>query len=328
MGTRLIAVVLLLAGCVGRSPGTNEAPPENTLPARPAPYPIAVSAPAACALDGWIYVCGGWGDRAFGAGDFTAKAFRCKPALNKWERLPDMPDARCFHAAAAAGGRVLVFGGMARGEGRSEEFPEQVLAYDPAKNAWSQIGKMPTPRNRLAAAVIGDKVYVAGGMAAGAGNSAKVEVFNARDTTWATAAPLPAPVHGHGMAAAGGKLVVCGGINTGGTDDLNCWLYDASLDKWTFAPNLPQGRLFAAAVSVAGSVYVMGNRAYGDVPLLCYDSGANKWHVACPASVRAHRTCAVVVDGLVYVIAGEGDDAELSRVSRFDPATGAWVHSD
>jgi WD40 repeat protein len=59
-----------------------------------------------------------------------------------------------------------------------------------------------------------------------------------------------------------------------------------------------------------------------------YESGANKWHVAGPASVRAHRTSAAVVDGLIYVIAGEGDDAELSRVSRFDPATGVWTHSD
>jgi hypothetical protein len=130
------------------------------------------------------------------------------------------------------------------------------------------------------------------------------------------------------MAAAGEKLVVCGGINTGGKDDANCWLYDAGADKWTTGPNMPQGRLFPAAASVAGNVYVMGNRAYGDVPLLRYESGANKWHVAGPASVRAHRTSAAVVDGLIYVIAGEGDDAELSRVSRFDPATGVWTHSD
>jgi hypothetical protein len=165
-------------------------------------------------------------------------------------------------------------------------------------------------------------------MASGTGNSALVEIYDARIDKWTAAAPMPAPVHGHAMAAVGSTLIVCGGVDQCGEDDRNCWLYAARTDKWAHGPQMPQGRLFGTAAAVGDSVFVMGNRAYGDVPLLRYDVRADRWQIAAPASVRAHRTCSAVLDGHIYVVAGEGDDAELSRVSRFNASTGEWSHSD
>jgi N-acetylneuraminic acid mutarotase len=322
-------LAMLVAACGGNAsapePDANSAPAANTQPAPttpepPAAYPIAVVANAACVLDGFIYVTGGYGNRdAQGNADFVGRAYRYSPRENQWERLPDMPVARCFHGCVAAEGKVWLFGGMSRaGDGSPDFNVAQVDCYDPEARKWTTPTNLPTPRNRLAAGAIGTKVYVVGGM--DREDTDLVEILDTSTFKWSDGARLPAPSHGHALAAVGDKLVVAGGS----VPDVT-WIFEAG--KWREGGKLPGAHLFAAAVAVNGAVLLLGNRDRGESPLLRYDLKADKWEQISDKSVQTHRTAAVYLDGKVYVIAGEDPEGgELSRVSRYDPVTGAWEH--
>jgi N-acetylneuraminic acid mutarotase len=75
-------------------------------------------------------------------------------------------------------------------------------------------------------------------------------------------------------------------------------------------------------------VYLLGNRTKGDVPLLRYDLKGDAWKQVSASSVTTDRTAAVELNGYIYVICGEDPKGgELSRVSRYEVATGKWVSS-
>jgi len=83
------------------------------------------------------------------------------PATGRWETRAPMPLAQGGLAAAAHGGKLLVFGG--------EQFVPQAKVfaeswvYDPQTDRWSALPPMPTPRHGHGAAVVGHRVYLMGG---------------------------------------------------------------------------------------------------------------------------------------------------------------------
>ncbi|MCB9895281.1 MAG: hypothetical protein H6839_12585 [Planctomycetes bacterium] len=327
------ALVLLVAACGGGDSANNagaSAPPANeevqpAIAPKPAPYPIEVVANAACALDGSIYVTGGWGNRdKDGNGSFVDLAYRFDPMANTWTRLPPMPRPRCFHACVASGGKVWLFGGITRIEDQVGDVTvAEVDCYDPKTDKWTTPTRMPTPRNRLAGVAVNDRIVLVGGMASG-GDSDVVSEFTPETGGWSTGGPLPQPCHGMALARVADMLVAVGGDrHLEGT-----WLYDAKTREWREGAKLPGPVLFASAVGYEDQVYLFGNRSKGDVPLLRYDAMADQWQQVAAKSVETHRMAAVALSGYIYVIGGEDPTGgELSRVSRYDLATGEWAHS-
>jgi N-acetylneuraminic acid mutarotase len=76
--------------------------------------------------------------------------------------------ARCKIHVLGGEGWIDDFGGVFR----THE------AYDPKRNAWARLARMPTPRHGFAAATIGDKIYAVSGVnnAGGAGTLSVVNV--------------------------------------------------------------------------------------------------------------------------------------------------------
>lgn len=325
MGRLILALPLLLAACGGSGvapdPEDNaervaNAPADRPLEP-PASYPIGVVANAACVLDGSIYVAGGWG-HVEGERDMVNRAYRFDPRANIWERLPNMPRSRCFHVCVAQGGKVWLFGGMNDGGTVAA-----VDVYDPKLDAWTTQGEMLTPRNRLAGVAVGDRIFLVGGMNED-GDSGAVDIFDPA-TGWSRGSPHPNPMHGLAMDAIGHTLVTAGGSG----DPKGTWRYDTIRDEWREGAWLPEARLFASAVTIGDAMYLLGNRAHGDIPLLKYDFTKDEWAGVADASVETHRTAAVALGSFIYVIGGEAPKGgELSRVSRYDLATGEWMHSD
>ena len=88
-----------------------------------------------------------------------------------------MPSARGGLAAAVSGGRLFVFGGEGNGLDPSGVF-EQVEAYDPSTDSWSEQPPMPTPRHGIGAASLDGFIHIPGGATEeGFGVSAVHEVF-------------------------------------------------------------------------------------------------------------------------------------------------------
>lgn len=126
--------------------------------------------------------------------------------------------------------------------------------FDLRKQRWSTI-KGPTPREHLAAAALGGKVYAIAGRLAGIDtNQTRVEVFSG---SWRAVAPVPEARGGTGAAAVAGQLVSVGGEAPSGTI-ASVYAYSPGSNHWQKLPDLPTPRHGLAVVAVGKRVFVIG----------------------------------------------------------------------
>ena len=110
--------------------------------------------------------------------------------------------------------------------------------YAQAQGKWVTRAPMPSSRTEVAAAVLGDKIYVIGGFAQG-GNL--VEEYDTETDRWRRRAPLPRPLHHVGAAAVGGKVYAIGGYVTGSGSVNTVYEYDPVADPTMFFPQIIMG---------------------------------------------------------------------------------------
>jgi len=101
------------------------------------------------------------------------------PATDRWGPvLERMPTPRSGCAWASDGRQVYVAGGEAQDRAMLSAY-RAVEAYDPARNRWTVLPSMPTPRHGCAGAIIDNKFYIAGGEAQSGGSGTRGETpFN------------------------------------------------------------------------------------------------------------------------------------------------------
>ncbi len=146
-----------------------------------APAPTARNSAAGAVLDGKLHVIGG---RTVNGGNTPVHEVYDQTE-DRWETAAPLPRPQAGPrgsgglAAAAMNGRIFVFGGEWFSPSGGGIY-DQVWAYDPAADAWSEAGTMPTPRHGLGAIRIAETVYTIAGAAAVGGNqtSAAVEAFS------------------------------------------------------------------------------------------------------------------------------------------------------
>ena len=100
---------------------------------------------------------------------------------------------------------------------QQQAFPET------AKSIWS-IGKsMPTPRTEVTATLVGDNIYVIGGLDKSGKVLDTAEVYNIKNNSWNTVTPLPQPLHHTAATTFNGSIYVIGGYTN------NNWLPSAKI---------------------------------------------------------------------------------------------------
>ena len=220
--------------------------------------PVAVNHAMAAAYRGRLYVVGGYG------GDGQAHRSTFVLANGRWRSLAPMPAPRAAAGAAIAHGRLYVVGGV-RSPGT---LARVAFVFDLGKKHWNTfVG--PTPREHLAAAAVGGKVYAVAGRLRGLEtNQTLVEVFDRR---WRAVPPLPEARGGTGAASVAGRVVSVGGEAPSGTI-ASVYAYRPEARQWERLPDLPTPRHGLAVVAAGRRVYVVGG---GPKPGL-FVSGANE----------------------------------------------------
>jgi Kelch motif len=322
----------------------NAAAASGSSPVHEQPLPLPrVGLGAATGADGRVYAIGGTGpqnphdpnterDKERDLG--VVEAY--DPRRNTWacstgdaasgcatHNLAPLPTPRHgFVVVAGADGHIYVIGGAdVRGT-------RTVEAYDPRRNTWAcstgdaasgcathNLAPLPTPRQRLAAALGGDgRLYVVGGYNPSRGYLGTVEAYAPVTNTWSTLASLPTP-RGFLSAARGGdgRIYAIGGYN--GRQALSTVeAYTAGSNTWTTAASLPAARDFAAAATgPGGQIYLLGGNdlttaAYFDT-VLVYNPRSDTW-VTLPtplSSARWNLAAAAHPNGLIYALGGIGD---------------------
>jgi N-acetylneuraminic acid mutarotase len=128
-----------------------------------APLPVARNQFSAAVLEGKIYAIGGQFGHDAGQID-QARVDIYDPKTDSWSDGPALPKGHS-HAEGGtfvSGGRIYMAGGHTTPEGGHKAIDGDVLALSPG-GQWEVVAKLPKPLSSPAAAIIGGKLYVAGG---------------------------------------------------------------------------------------------------------------------------------------------------------------------
>ena len=107
---------------------------------------------------------------------------------------------------------------------------------------------MLTARSYMGAAVLGGKLYVAGGEAGGQALSS-MEVFDPQTNVWTELEPMSIARAGFQLVAAQGTLYAAGGMAPGGTMS-SVEAYDPQQNRWEAAAPLSSARIAYAMVAL------------------------------------------------------------------------------
>lgn len=195
---------------------------------------------------------------------------------------------------------------------------------------WTALAPMPTPRQEVAVAALGGRIFVLGGFGPTAEPMATVEVYDPSTNTWEPRAPLPVPTHHAAAAVVGNRLFVVGGF-TGGrvswTPLADVYEYDAARNSWMPRAALPLARGGLAIAVLGGRLHALGGAA--DRPTNqhdVYDPAADRWTVANAMPTARDHLAAVVLDDRIWAIGGRQSffGTQFANVEIYDPSTDSW----
>ncbi len=217
---------------------------------------------------------------AFSGGGFPNQGNLTGPLIydiqkDSWQNGADLDSARRRGAAGAAlyNGKLYLVCGIQHGH--SSGTTDMFDVYDPATNTWTALPNAPHIRDHCAAAVVGDKLYIAGGrntsyhepnnfMAFFAKTVLEVDCYDFNTGKWLTPdAKLPLGSGGGSMVNLDGKLYYMGGERATDKEQnrsrKNVYYLDPSTkDAWKEADSLKEARNGMAAAVINHTIYVFG----------------------------------------------------------------------
>jgi len=233
----------------------------------------------------------------------------------RWSEPTHIPIGLDHGEAATYDGKLYLAGGYLDGEEPTTDFWQ----YDPRTDRWTQLPSMhQPPRAAGAVAVIGHRLYVAGGAPQTFNVSSfpvydTLEIYDFDEGKWSFGAPMQIGRHHISGAAVDGKFYVAGGR---GDKDHSLTVfesYDPDTDKWTTLPPMPLGLASPRVVAAGGKIVVVGgedqlNWEEGDgwvtPSAWAFDPKLNRWARLPDMRFERRGGGAAVAGGRIYAIGG------------------------
>ena len=245
-------------------------------------------------------------------------------ATSPWERLAPLPVPNGGFVTGSSGGRIIVVGGVTW-QGDTKIWLDRMWTYDPARNVWSETGRLPAP---VAYSVFGDNgstLWFAGGSSGDATHR----------TLWRMDAARPPRIVAtleHGFVNAAGGLIGHTLYVAGGTDD------QSRIDRITNAfrgidvrtgaivqlPDYPEVSLTTATAAAAGGrLFFFGGARWdassktvvNHASAHAYSPATNHWDRLPPLPHPGRGLTAVTLDGRHILVAGGYRNDEVEFVS-------------
>jgi N-acetylneuraminic acid mutarotase len=238
---------------------------------------------------------------------------RFDPLTGEYRQETDAPVAIDHPVVTAHDGDVILASGFVDGSDPTN----RAWSYSPKTGKWSELPPMRVKRGAAAGAVVGNRLYVAGGIKAFGNVNEPVrvlEIYDFKERRWHRGPDMPTPRHHFGVGVVGGKLYFAGGRQP--TDQaLDAFEeFDPVTNRWHRLPPVPTDTGSPGVTALEGRVVVTGG---GRDPLLpgepggwllraaySYDPATRRW-LRLPDMRRArHGHVAAAADGRVYVFRG------------------------
>ncbi|MFZ1178064.1 MAG: protein kinase, partial [Mycobacterium sp.] len=268
---------------------------------------IARDAVATTQADGTIWIFGGIGSD----GAVIANHEGYDPVIDTWKSGDDLPVPVQRAMAVTWQGNPVVLGGW-RTAGAQKVASAQVWRVVNAH--WVELPHMLQPRAAAAAAVVGDRIIVTGGVDANGGMLNTTEIFDGN--SWTLGAPIPTPRQML-AAASDGKLVYTVGGTNGNSDLATVEAYDPAAKTWTPLAGLPQARSDLGVAIADGRLVAVGGLSAGQVlkSVAVLDLMTKTWAGLPDMKTARHGMAVDAVGKSVYAIGGStavGDGQVIS----------------
>ncbi|MDT5017707.1 MAG: hypothetical protein QOD39_3867, partial [Mycobacterium sp.] len=308
VGAVLAALLLVIGGVYivtssrDTHGGGEATPSQPTAEAQPEWEPIADARVAGDGVsgtqsDGTIWVFGGMGadNRVSGAHEGY------DPAIDSWKSGEDLP-VPVQHAMSVTWQDTPVVLGGWRTEGANAKVATDRV-WRVVNSRWAELPPLLQPRAAAAAAVVGDRIIVTGGVDSDGKLVNTTEIFDG--SSWKLGAPIPTPRQMLG-AASDSKLVYAVGGNNGNADLAVVEAYDPAEDTWTTMPALPDGRSDLGVAVADARLVVVGGKAAGQVlkSVTALDLTTATWVDLPDMGVARHALAVAAVGKTVYAIGG------------------------
>lgn len=229
--------------------------------------------------------------------------------LNRWQELTPMPEARVGLTAVAYDNQIYAIAG----EGK-EGVSGSVFRYDIAEDSWKRLLDKPTPVTDVGGVLIGEEIYIPGGLGADGSPVDVLEIYDPRHNTWSTGAPLPEPLSAYAIADFEGKLYLFGGWD-GKNAVGDVWVYDPAEDVWESGVSSAVTFSHARAVSMTDRIVVVGGKSQEDIYSTSYvyfpsreDNQRTSWEKFVDLPGGRFDFGIGTAIGSIYVIGGYIDD--------------------
>lgn len=275
-----------------------------------APAPTQRTEVAATAIDGKIYVVGGFNKPSlnnalkFAISDEVAIY---DTATDSWSFTTPLPEGRHHAGIAAINGLLYIVGGFTKSFLSVWHAVATVYQYNPATREWRELTPMPTARGALGVAVHQNRLYAIGGYD-GKHNSAAVEIFDPQTNTWSSGASIPTPRDHLAVVTAGNRIYAIGGRpsldyhrNMGAVEE-----YDPHTQQWRSRAHLPTPRSGITAGVINDWIYIIGGEAKEGTFATneAYHPATDQWRPMAPMPTARHGLGSAVVNGCLYLISG------------------------
>jgi N-acetylneuraminic acid mutarotase len=194
--------------------------------------------------------------------------------------------------------------------------------------SWGALPPAALERSEVAAARVGNFIYVVGGFEA-TRTSPALERYDIRRRRWKRLRDMPLAVNHPTAVAYHGDVYVHGGYTANlGLDGTTGALqrYHPSRNRWSRLPSSPTPRAAHATAVIGHRLYAGGGaNATGSLSSLeIYDFETRRWRrgPSFPPPARNHTT-GVASGGRFYVLAGR-DTQNFTAAARYDPSRRKW----
>ena len=279
----LLAVISIIVACIVTVQPASAL--ENSWMPRP---PMLESVGRAVAVDGKIYALG-------------AITQEYDPVALTWTKKASIPNPN--------GGGIAVYQNKIYVIGDSYN-----EVYDVATNTWASKTSMPTWRIGVQANVVGDKIYLIGGMSdTESGTMTDVnEAYDPATDTWTAKEPIPTPVYLYASVVVDNKIYLIGGSAEPPNVVLDLvQIYDPQNDSWTTGTSMPTAVRYASAAATTGlfapkRIYVIGGLQSGNGLNLnqVYDPQTDSWTTGASMPTARYNLGVAVVNDTLYALGG------------------------
>jgi non-specific serine/threonine protein kinase len=202
------------------------------------------------------------------------------------------------------GGDLYLIGGYVNGKESNRLF-----RYSPATHRWTELRGMGVARGAFATAVIGDRLYVAGGSEEIDGTPTGVlEIYDFKSGRWTQGPDMPTPAQHNAGAAVDGKFYAVGGRRVGDLSLAVAERFDPVTGRWEELPPLPLGAGGLAAVAAGGRLLAIAggddHEGWVTPAVWAFDPAAGRWGRLPNLRVARHGHAATVARDRVYVFGG------------------------